>query len=189
MLVQEKNCRPESGDDDSKKEVIVIRSMNDFPSSAAKLIKQSHLQDTHQQLIDEHWTTFLFVMRFLTRKIYRTPEEFAENPEFDAKRVVCSRTKHGKDLEQATGAFVTSGNPRKMFKVIEDVGRGGFGSVAMVKRLEDRKEVAIKKVPHLTDKEQWSNLDEVHFLRQCAHACVVKYDNCFVNRDEMWVSI
>ena len=57
-----------------------------------------------------------------------------------------------------------------MFKIIEDVGRGGFGSVVMVKRMEDKRQVAIKKVPHLTEKEQWSNLDEIYFLQECKHS-------------------
>ena len=74
-----------------------------------------------------------------------------------------------------------------MFKIIEDVGRGGFGSVVMVKRMEDKRQVAIKKVPHLTEKEQWSNLDEIYFLQECKHSCVVKYYNAYLSRDEMWM--
>ena len=182
---QEKNCRPESAVDDSKKEVVIIRSMDDFPSAAAQMIKNSGLMNSSKELVEENWNLFLFVLRFLTRKIYRTPEQAKVSR---AKRDVGSRTTHGKTLDEATAAFVTNGNPRKMFKLLEDVGRGGFGSVSMVKRIGDKKNLfALKKVPHLTEKEQWSNLDEVYFLQQCSHNCVVKYENAYVTRDEMWV--
>ena len=117
----------------------------------------------------------------------RTVDEFAENPGPEPRREFKSRASHQKTLEQASQELITNGNPRKMFKIVEDVGRGGFGSVVMVKRVEDKKQVAIKKVPHLTEKEQWNNLDEIFFLQECKHPCVVKYINSYLARDEMWV--
>lgn len=48
-----------------------------------------------------------------------------------------------------------------MFKIVEDVGRGGFGSVVMVKKIDDKRaRIAIKKVPHLSEKEQWNLLSK-----------------------------
>lgn len=92
-------------------------------------------------------------------------------------------------MEEISKDLITNGNPLKMFKMesFEDVGRGGFGSVIKVKRLEDRATVAIKKVRHLTEKEQWNNLDEIYFLQKCAHPAIVKYHNAYLSRDEMWV--
>ena len=69
---KEKNCRPESDIDNAHKEVIVIRDFDDFPKSATKIIQSSGLLD-NKQLIDDNWNVFLYVLRFLTRKIYRTP--------------------------------------------------------------------------------------------------------------------
>ena len=166
----------------------MIKDMSDFPSSAMKMVKTSGLMETHEELVQKNWKIFLFILRFLTRKIYLTPEEFAKNSHNSDNKPIRSRTLHGMDLEAATSSLVTTGNPRKMFKIMQDVGRGGFGSVSMVKRLEDKKQVAIKKVPHLSEKEQWSNLDEIYFLQQCKHSCIVKYENAYISRDEMWVS-
>merc|ERR1711862_485556 len=116
---RETNCRPESVGDDHKRQIIIIKSMDDFPSSAKKLIEGSGLLETKRELIDENWNTFLYVLRFLTRKIYRTPEEFAENPCQEPKRVCGSRTSHNKSLEEISKEYLTNGNPRKMFKIIE----------------------------------------------------------------------
>ena len=46
--------------------------MEDFPPSATKIIDSSGLLNK-MELIQKNWDTFLFVLRFLTRKIYRTP--------------------------------------------------------------------------------------------------------------------
>lgn len=70
---RETNCRPESVGDDHKRQIIIIKSMDDFPSSAKKLIEGSGLLETKRELIDENWNSFLYILRFLTRKIYRTP--------------------------------------------------------------------------------------------------------------------
>jgi len=182
---REKNCRPESAVDDSKKEVVIISCMEDFPSAATQMIKNSGLMKTSKELVENNWEMFLFVLRFLTRKIYRTPEQ--ANMSRGARKEVTSRTTHGKTLDEATAAFVTNGNPRKMFRMLEDVGRGGFGSVSVVRKAGEKKRLAIKKVPHLTEKEQWSNLDEIYFLKSCTHSCVVKYENAYLSRDEMWI--
>ena len=46
----------------------------------------------------------------------------------------------------------------------------------------------MKKVPHLSDKEQWNNFDEIHFLQQMGnHANVVRYYTSYFSRDELWI--
>jgi len=57
----------------------------------------------------------------------------------------------------------------------------------MAKRVEDKRRVAIKRVPHLSEREQWNNYDEIYFLKSCAHSCVVKYYDSYICRDEMWI--
>lgn len=46
--------------------------MDDFPPSAIRLIEKADIL-RHKKLIDENWEIFLHVLRFLTKKIYRTP--------------------------------------------------------------------------------------------------------------------
>jgi serine/threonine protein kinase len=157
-------------------------------------LENSPLQD-NPEVIEKHWTVFLYVLRFLTRKIYRTPQEQEEHErkphlaQQAHKREVRSRALHGLTLEQSTEKFITNGNPRKLYKTLEDAGRGGFGSVYIAKRVDDKRRVAIKRVPHLSEREQWNNFDEIYFLDACAHACVVKYYQSYISRDELWVSL
>jgi len=179
---REKNRRPED-DDEHEREVVIVNSISDFPPAAKKILDQSNLLE-NRELIEENWKVFLYVMRFLTRKVYRTPSQAEVET---GKKPVQSRTLHGLTLEQAMEKFITNGNPRKLFKTIDDVGRGGFGSVYMARRLDDKRRVAIKRVPHLTDREQWNNFDEIYFLQTCAHSCIVKYYNSYVSRDELWI--
>ena len=57
----------------------------------------------------------------------------------------------------------------------------------MAKRLEDKKIVAIKRVSHISEKEQWNNYDEINFMCQCASSNVVQYICTYFSRDELWV--
>lgn len=110
-------------------------------------------------------------------------------PDSEKKKEIGSRAAHKLSLEEASEKFISNGNPRKMYKILEEAGKGGFGSVVVAKKLDDKKRIAVKRVPHFTKKEKWSNLDEICFLQASAHNCVVKYYNSYISRDELWVKI
>eukprot|EP01113_Clastostelium_recurvatum_P018789 TRINITY_DN2214_c0_g1_i3.p1 TRINITY_DN2214_c0_g1~~TRINITY_DN2214_c0_g1_i3.p1 ORF type:complete len:1002 (-),score=249.33 TRINITY_DN2214_c0_g1_i3:239-3211(-) len=80
--------------------------------------------------------------------------------------------------------LTTPGNPRKLFKNLVCVGRGGFGKV-FVGRGPDGKRVAVKKISHTTHKEKRRNFQEVLFMHHyCrgggAHPNIIRYEGCYV---------
>ena len=63
----------------------------------------------------------------------------------------------------------------------------GFGSVFLSKTL-DKERVAIKRMPHVTDKQKWINVDEVYFLKNSVDCNnIVGYNAAYLMRDEIWV--
>ena len=101
---------------------------------------------------------------------------------------VKSKAMHKLSLDKISEELISNGNPRKLFKLFEQIGKGGFGAVYSAKRIEDKRQFAIKRVPHYTKKEKWSNLDEIHFLKLSSSRSIVKYYQSFISRDELWVS-
>ena len=66
-------------------------------------------------------------------------------------------------------------------------GCSGFGSVFLSKTL-DKERVAIKRMPHVTDKQKWINVDEVYFLKNSVDCNnIVGYNAAYLMRDEIWV--
>ena len=101
---------------------------------------------------------------------------------------VKSKAMHKLSLDKISEELISNGNPRKLFKLFEQIGKGGFGAVYSAKRIEDKRQFAIKRVPHYTKKEKWSNLDEIYFLKLSSSRSIVKYYQSFISRDELWVS-
>mmetsp|Transcript_15664 Transcript_15664/g.61193 ORF Transcript_15664/g.61193 Transcript_15664/m.61193 type:complete len:910 (+) Transcript_15664:73-2802(+) len=186
---RERNRRPDSDFDSTReREVIYASKLSDLPEDAMKLLSNSDLLENEALLMD-NWDILLYVLRFLTRKVYKRMEEKGAQGEEQKKedRKPKSKTMLELSLEEGNERFITSGNPRKMFKILDDAGHGGFGSVYSAKSLAEKRRIAIKRLPHMTEKEQWNNFDEIHFLSECAHSCIVKYYSTYFSRDEIWM--
>lgn len=186
---RERNRRPDSDFDSTReREVIYASRISDLPEDAMKLLSNSDLLENEKLLLD-NWDVLLYVLRFLTRKVYKRAEEKGQEKEETRKddKKPKSKTMLEQTLEEGNEKYITSGNPRKMFKILDDAGHGGFGSVYSAKSLADKRRVAIKRLPHMTEKEQWSNFDEIYFLSESAHSCIVKYYGTYFSRDEIWM--
>lgn len=72
------------------------------------------------------------------------------------------------EIDALTCKLVTPGDPRKVFKKMRVAGQGGFGMVFQG-TAPDRKQWAIKRMPHSSDKERLANLREASFLKGCQH--------------------
>lgn len=78
-------------------------------------------------------------------------------------------------------------NTKKLFKNIEFSGKGGFGRVFGAKDRTTKKHVAIKKLPHVTEKDKRSNWCEIGFLATCKHPNIVRFLDAWEVKDEVWI--
>jgi len=69
----------------------------------------------------------------------------------------------------------------KDFEIISELGKGAYGSVYKVRRLQDNEIYALKKVPmsKLNAKEKENSLNEVRILASVSHPNVVSYIDAF----------
>jgi NIMA (never in mitosis gene a)-related kinase len=79
----------------------------------------------------------------------------------------------------------------KDFKVIKVLGKGAFGRVDLVERLEDRKIYAMKcvKISQLNTKEQENALNEVRVLASISHPNIIGYKEAFFEEDTKTLNI
>jgi NIMA (never in mitosis gene a)-related kinase len=67
------------------------------------------------------------------------------------------------------------------FKILQEIGKGAFGSVFKVKRIIDGEIYALKKVPmeKLKPKEKENSLNEIRILASIRHPNVISYKDAF----------
>ena len=79
----------------------------------------------------------------------------------------------------------------KDFEVIKELGKGAFATVALVKRLEDKKTYALKrvKITQMSPKERENALNEVRLLASVPHVNIIGYRESFFDEDSKTLNI
>ena len=78
------------------------------------------------------------------------------------------------EVDSLTCRLITLGDPRQVFKKLRVAGQGGFGMVFQGTG-PDKKQWAIKRMPHSSEKEKLANLREANFLKRCQHKNICGY--------------
>ena len=71
------------------------------------------------------------------------------------------------------------------FEIINEIGKGSYGNVYKVKRIQDGEIYAMKKVPmeKLKQKEKENSLNEIRILASIDHPNVISYKEAFFDKD------
>lgn len=71
------------------------------------------------------------------------------------------------------------------FVILKTIGKGAFSSVYKVRRLENNKIYALKKVPlkNLKEKEKENSLNEIRILASIRHPNIIAYKESFYEQE------
>eukprot|EP00300_Choanocystis_sp_HF-7_P011200 c17355_g1_i1.p2 GENE.c17355_g1_i1~~c17355_g1_i1.p2 ORF type:complete len:751 (+),score=190.90 c17355_g1_i1:103-2355(+) len=84
---------------------------------------------------------------------------------------------------------VDAGDPRKLYEIIEKVGRGSYGSVFKARCIADGLLVAIKTLA-LEEGEDFEDvINEIRVLKKCHHANIVRYYGSYLVDDDLWIAM
>ncbi|KAN0038127.1 hypothetical protein ACTA71_000299 [Dictyostelium dimigraforme] len=175
------NTTPDHPPEEQKpveKEVITIATLADFPEDCQKLIRISGIPE--EKLI-KNIQILAYVLHFRTGRFFKLVDEPPREPR---KKFVSERFNDGeKLLEPVEPALL-----KKMYKDSDQVGKGGFGTVYFAKSTKEKRLVAIKKMPHITKRQQQQNFREAAILAKCDHPNIVKLHTCHIDKDSnLWI--
>lgn len=164
---------------DTEKRTYVASTVSELPDEWQKKLKKSHLDETN---LNANFSILCNVLHFLTKDSFRMPDQEKEVRE---RRAYASHSM----MEAAKQLLETTDNIKRYYKNIEFSGKGGFGRVFAAKDIQTKKRVAIKKLPHATDKDRKNNYCEIAFLSTCNHANIVKFGRSweFNDKQEVWI--
>ena len=72
------------------------------------------------------------------------------------------------------------------FEIVQKIGEGSYSSVYTVRRIQDKKLYAMKKVvlPFLSEKERENALNEVRIIASVKHPNIIAYKESFYDSTE-----
>lgn len=162
----------------------IATKVEDLPQDLKRLVNASKI--TYDK-IAANWDVFCGIIYFVGKKrIFASEEElqkFKTSAKKENKSLAVSAT-----TQRLTSDMVTPGNPKKFFKKLQITGRGGFGMV-FSGIAPDKSRVAIKRMPHTSEREKRANLREAWFLKTCVHPNICGYKATYECQElhELWV--
>mmetsp|Transcript_3652 Transcript_3652/g.4043 ORF Transcript_3652/g.4043 Transcript_3652/m.4043 type:complete len:676 (+) Transcript_3652:89-2116(+) len=161
------------------RQVITADCFSDLPSDLQKKITKAKLDI---QQVNDNFKYLLNILHFLTKDVYRTTDHV---PEERRSRQPYASTQ----MMQAAKASLKrpERDIKKHYRNIEFSGKGGFGKVFVAKNCATKQRVAIKRLPHITEKDRRNNYCEISFLSSAKHDNVVKYHESWIVKEETWI--
>eukprot|EP01130_Rhizamoeba_saxonica_P015733 TRINITY_DN710_c0_g1_i2.p1 TRINITY_DN710_c0_g1~~TRINITY_DN710_c0_g1_i2.p1 ORF type:complete len:417 (+),score=88.19 TRINITY_DN710_c0_g1_i2:938-2188(+) len=168
----------------SEEEEVLEKSFENLPEAVKQKCEFLGMTDD-QELLDTNINILYTVARFVMR------DEFKVLPRTKHKRVRPYISEELTDIAKNEIIDLPK-PPKKIFKKQEFAGKGGFGSVLSSKlHLKGEEEhgnrIAIKKIPHDTERNRENNYSEIYFLMECKHKKIVRYCNTWQVKDEIWI--
>jgi len=130
----------------------------------------------------------LNILQFLTKKVYMkalTDPKTRTALAASGRRTSAAKMTHSDEAFDVKIHYTT--NPKTLFKNNKKVGQGGFGTVFASKSIVNNSKIAIKRMKHLSSKEKMANFAEVRYMAMCNHPNIVKYEGCYIYKDECWM--
>jgi len=139
----------------------------------------------------EHFDVLLSVLRFTTKRSFYNCHNESERDQLkkyqNKDKPPPSESNLLPEMIKAAESTIKYDNPKKLFKNSEFTGKGGFGSVYYAKGVVEKTRVAVKKMPHVTEKEKRMNIDEISVLHHCNNPNIVKYYRSYIWENEIQV--
>jgi len=190
---KKKESKVERSDDSNEEEgPLYISTLADLPKSIQKTVKMAKIPDDQ---ISEHFRILLHCLHFLTKKTIvweqdgQEPYVLGSVPGQSMKKMKKDPNSPESEYKVPPEETLVSYEPiKKILKVQECVGEGGFGRVFQAKNLRAKgkeSKVAVKKSAHVTSHEKNRNLREINFLQKLDHPNIVKYFTSYVSHGEI----
>eukprot|EP01101_Sappina_pedata_P004668 TRINITY_DN201_c0_g1_i1.p1 TRINITY_DN201_c0_g1~~TRINITY_DN201_c0_g1_i1.p1 ORF type:complete len:440 (+),score=160.35 TRINITY_DN201_c0_g1_i1:162-1481(+) len=128
--------------------------------------------------VNENWDTIWNILLF--QRYISLPKEEDEKREK-------GKDKYYAEYDPVVESQLVEDLPKEKFKVLNQVGKGGFGTVYKAK--QGSKTIAIKKASHKSEREKRRNLHEISFLKKIRHQNLVKVFSSHIVDGDIWIAM
>jgi len=170
-----------------EKPPIHVTCYDELPKNLQKVLKQSKIS---KEEADANFIIIIHVLHYLY-KVNFTQIELEDKEEINFTSVPPPKTTSCRPILDIN-LLLNEGNPKEIFKIINEEGKGGFGTVHRAYyRGDEKNSVAIKIKNSTSEKERKYHTAEISYLKFCntpkPHPNIVKYIDCFKNSNELWL--
>lgn len=164
-----------------KKMTYICDSFSDIPEEWQKKITEAEISTNFDE---RNFKILLNILRFITKDSFRMTNQVKEDvkrrPYASDETLAIINDKIHEEQEKVL---------KKRYRNLEFAGEGGFGRVFYAKDSKRGCKVAIKKLPHTSEKSCLNNKCEVAFLASCNHPNIVKFLDAWhvIDKNEMWI--
>lgn len=76
-------------------------------------------------------------------------------------------------------------DPENLFEILEQLGKGNYGSVFKGRNKQDNRNVAIKIIPIMNDIDSINK--EIAILKQCQCPYIVNFNGAYLKGQDLWL--
>jgi len=174
----------------SKSKTLVVDSFKELPDQLKRRILKAGISTTEA---NENIEVVLNILHFKTKYNIYTSSMYERRKSQNYKRynsghsLISDEIVSVNDFDEELEALIDQTVGKKNYKIVTQVGKGGFGRVLLYKSIIDDESIAIKRTPHNTEKQKRKNFQEIRFLIYCKHPNIVKYIRSTIYSNEMWI--
>jgi ankyrin repeat protein len=191
----------------SEEPIYQATTIAQLPEDIMAVVKHSQLDHA---LIQKNWDVFCSIIHFTQKKRIAKDEVDAALHKDKVKATLLasmsaeSLSNSGEKPDPALlppkdpvdaiiasklDTLIDKGDPKALYgKKMVSIGKGGFGMVFSAIGA-DKQKVAIKRMPHASERDRRINMREVYFLKQLQHPNIVQLKGAYdmVQDHELWV--
>ncbi|ELP87484.1 serine/threonine protein kinase shk2, putative [Entamoeba invadens IP1] len=178
-----------------KPHVMVVRDffsgkLEDLTPTCRELCNKNNL---YPEECEANFSVLCEILRSQTKKRYATMTEKRQLQykleKAEPKEPTEKPKKEVAPPEDDLMLYCTKDDPNKYFTNFVSIGKGGFGEVFCVQRVEDGKPVALKMLRHSVDERSSKIGAEVARLHNWKHPNIVGFEGCWLYRNQVFIGM
>eukprot|EP00029_Vermamoeba_vermiformis_P009621 TRINITY_DN4862_c0_g1_i5.p1 TRINITY_DN4862_c0_g1~~TRINITY_DN4862_c0_g1_i5.p1 ORF type:complete len:382 (-),score=10.79 TRINITY_DN4862_c0_g1_i5:50-1195(-) len=175
---------------DYQRKTYIVDSFDELPEDLRRKVIKSEIAETDA---DKFFAYVINILHFKTKHNFYTTEQYKNRHKPQQRRYNNGPSKVSDSivsvnaLEAEAEELLAKDFKKRNYKFVIQIGKGGFGRVFMVKSVKDKGKIAVKRIPHVTSKQQRKNFQEMRFLQYAKHPNIIKYLRSYLVGDEIWL--
>eukprot|EP01103_Thecamoeba_quadrilineata_P008901 TRINITY_DN1860_c0_g1_i1.p1 TRINITY_DN1860_c0_g1~~TRINITY_DN1860_c0_g1_i1.p1 ORF type:complete len:298 (-),score=46.13 TRINITY_DN1860_c0_g1_i1:566-1459(-) len=157
--------------------IITANCFAELPEEMQRLVTAAKLDE---RCVDENFATLCNILHFRTRRCFANVQRPYDSTFHKTNYRLTPRLSQFIDV-------VRKEDVNSHYQVLQELGRGGYGSVFYAIEAKTSSKWAIKEIPFMKEKDKKHSIYEIAMLNFCSHPNIVKFHCAFAFHKKAWV--